>query len=83
MGLLSEGFSLSTAKVHFVFSSGMVRSAIVNDEQVGRSVDETIRLIKAFQFTDKNGVVCPANWQPGAKTIIPDQEKMKDYFKEL
>lgn len=59
----------------------MVRSSIINDEQVGRSVDETLRLIKAFQHTDKNGVVCPANWQPGSKTIIPDQEKMKEYFK--
>jgi alkyl hydroperoxide reductase subunit AhpC len=45
----------------------------VNDDAVGRSVDEAIRLIKAFQFADKNGEVCPANWQPGASTIKPDQ----------
>ena len=55
----------------------MIRSIMINDEQVGRSVDETLRLIKAFQHTDKHGVVCPANWKPGEKTIIPDQEKMK------
>ena len=35
-------------------------------------MDETLRLIKAFQFTDKNPVVCPANWTPGQDTIIPD-----------
>lgn len=48
---------------------GVVRSATINDLQIGRSVDETLRLVKAIQFTDKHGEVCPANWTPGAKTV--------------
>ena len=52
--------------------TGKVRSMQINDDSVGRSVDEAIRLIEAFQFADKNGQVCPANWHPGDKTIIPD-----------
>jgi alkyl hydroperoxide reductase subunit AhpC len=36
---------------------------------VGRNVDETLRLVKAFQHTDKHGEVCPINWQPGSKTV--------------
>ncbi len=44
---------------------GKVRSTQVNDDHVGRSVDETLRLIKGFQFADEHGEVCPANWQPG------------------
>jgi peroxiredoxin (alkyl hydroperoxide reductase subunit C) len=52
--------------------AGKVRSMQINDDSVGRSVDEAIRLIEAFQFSDKNGQVCPANWHPGDKTIIPD-----------
>jgi len=35
-------------------------------------VEETLRLIQAFKHTDKHGDVCPANWTPGANTIIPD-----------
>lgn len=58
----------------------IIRSITINDEQVGRSVDETYRLVQAFQHADKNGVVCPANWKPGSKTIIPDQVKMSEYF---
>ena len=27
----------------------------MNDLPVGRSVDETLRLVQAFQFTDKHG----------------------------
>lgn len=50
----------------------VIRSVQVNDDAVGRSVDEALRLIKAFQFADKNGEVCPANWKPGDMTIKPD-----------
>ena len=53
---------------------GKIRSMQINDAPVGRSVDEALRLIQAFQYTDKHGEVCPANWKPGEKTIIPDQE---------
>lgn len=59
----------------------IIRSITINDEQVGRSVEETYRLVQAFQHADKHGVVCPANWKPGSKTIIPDQVKMSEYFK--
>jgi len=30
-----------------------------------RDVDETLRLVQAFQFTDEHGEVCPAGWRPG------------------
>lgn len=32
---------------------------------MGRSVEEALRLIDAFQFVEKYGEVCPANWQKG------------------
>ena len=34
---------------------GIVRQITINDLPVGRSVDETLRLVKAFQFTDEHG----------------------------
>lgn len=45
-----------------------------------RSVEETLRLVQAFQYTDKHGEVCPANWQPGSKTIKPDTKAAQEYF---
>ena len=36
---------------------GTLRQKTVNDLPVGRSVDETLRLLKAFQFTDEHGEV--------------------------
>lgn len=52
----------------------------INDLPVGRSVDETLRLIDAFQFTDKYGEVCPANWNPGDETIKATPEGNKAYL---
>ena len=36
-------------------ASGVVRQSTINDLPVGRSVDETLRLVKAFQFVEKHG----------------------------
>lgn len=45
-----------------------------------RSVDETLRLVQAFQYTDKHGEVCPAGWKPGQDTIIPNPTDKLNYF---
>lgn len=71
---------LSLRGLVVIDTTGKVRSITINDEQVGRNAEETFRLVQAFQYTDAHGVVCPASWQPGSKTIIPDQNKMSEYF---
>ncbi|KAK6645229.1 Peroxiredoxin-4 [Polyplax serrata] len=62
---------------------GILRQTTINDLPVGRSVDETLRLLQAFQFTDSHGEVCPANWKPGAETIIPHPIKKRSYFEKV
>jgi peroxiredoxin (alkyl hydroperoxide reductase subunit C) len=48
---------------------------------VGRSVDETLRLLQAFQHIRNHpDEVCPANWTPGEKTMNPDPVKSKEFF---
>ncbi|CAM9338004.1 unnamed protein product [Chrysoparadoxa australica] len=42
-----------------------IRAQMVYDLPVGRDVDEVLRVVRALQFTDKHGEVCPAGWQPG------------------
>ncbi|UJR36090.1 hypothetical protein I4U23_028825 [Adineta vaga] len=59
---------------------GILRQITMNDLPVGRSVDETLRLLQAFQYTEKHGEVCPAGWRPGADTIIPNPEEKLKYF---
>ena len=59
---------------------GVVRHQVVNDLPLGRSVDEALRMVKALQFFEQNGEVCPANWREGAATIKPTVTESKSYF---
>ena len=64
-------------------SQGILRHISINDLNVGRSIDETLRLVQAFQFSEKHGDVCPAKWRPGGKTMTPnDPEKLKVFWEE-
>jgi peroxiredoxin (alkyl hydroperoxide reductase subunit C) len=44
---------------------GVIRHVTVNDLDVGRNVDETLRTLDAFQ----TGELCPCGWQPGEETL--------------
>ncbi|CAO3606739.1 unnamed protein product [Mucor hiemalis] len=79
-GVYLEDAGISLRGLFIIDTKGIVRQITINDLPVGRSVPETIRLVEAFQFTDKHGEVCPANWIKGSKTIVPDVEKAKKYF---
>lgn len=79
-GVLIEDAGVALRGAFIIDGKGIVRSAIINDLPVGRNVDEVFRLVKAFQYTDKHGEVCPANWDEGKPTMVPDPDKSKKYF---
>ncbi|KAG9469726.1 peroxiredoxin-1 [Eleutherodactylus coqui] len=79
-GVFKEDEGLSFRGLFIVDEKGILRQITINDLPVGRSVDETLRLVQAFQHTDKYGEVCPAGWKPGSDTIKPDVKKSKEYF---
>merc|ERR1712079_771152 len=82
-GVLIEEAGIALRGLFIVDPQGVVRQMSINDLPVGRSVDETLRLIKAFQFVEKNGEVCPANWTPDSPTIKPDPKGSLEYFDKV
>ena len=61
---------------------GFVQHSVINNLDVGRNVDETIRVLQAIQYVQNHpDEVCPANWKPGASTIKP--LKSKEYFSSV
>jgi peroxiredoxin len=56
-GVLIEEEGIALRGLFLIDPHGVVRQITINDLPVGRSVDETLRLIDAFQFTDKYGEV--------------------------
>ncbi len=61
---------------------GNLEYQVVHNLGVGRSVDETLRVLEAFQYVAKNGEVCPANWKKGSDTMKPDPKGSQEYFKK-
>ncbi|KJA18935.1 hypothetical protein HYPSUDRAFT_44784 [Hypholoma sublateritium FD-334 SS-4] len=79
-GVLIEEEGIALRGLFIIDPKGILRQITINDLPVGRSVEETVRLIKAFQFTEKYGEVCPANWQEGSSTIKTDPVGKLEYF---
>eukprot|EP00914_Ancora_sagittata_P023890 GHVO01047613.1.p1 GENE.GHVO01047613.1~~GHVO01047613.1.p1 ORF type:complete len:198 (+),score=35.03 GHVO01047613.1:142-735(+) len=79
-GVLKEDEGIAFRGLFIIDDKGNLRQITINDLPVGRSVDEVLRLVQAFQFTDKHGEVCPAGWKPGAETMKPSTKESKSYF---
>lgn len=62
---------------------GKLRHMYVNDNGVGRNVEETIRVIKGLQFSDTHGEVCPANWKEGDSTFAPTNAGISKFLVNL
>lgn len=60
---------LSFRGLFIIDPNGVVKHMSVNDLPVGRCVEETLRLVKAFQFVETHGEVCPASWTPESPTV--------------
>ncbi|MEN8187034.1 MAG: peroxiredoxin [Bacteroidota bacterium] len=60
---------------------GIVRHQVVNDDPLGRNIDEAIRMVDALQFNEENGQVCPANWSKGEEALKDTHEGIAKYLK--
>jgi len=69
----NEGLALRGT---FVFDpSGKLVVMEVNENSVGRNVQELLRKLQAAQYVySHNGEVCPASWKPGSKTLTPNED---------
>ena len=65
-----EGLSLRGT--FLIDPDGILKAYEIHDNSIGRSSAELLRKIKAAQFVrEHGGEVCPANWEPGKKTLKP------------
>lgn len=79
-GVLIEDEGVALRGLFIIDPKGILRQITVNDLPVGRDVEETIRLVQAFQFTDEHGEVCPAGWNKGSKGMKADPKGSLEYF---
>ncbi len=67
--LLEDGAALRGT--YIIDPDGIVRSMHVNDLDVGRNVEESLRLLRAL----RTGELCPENWQPGQEMLSQRREQ--------
>ena len=63
-GVLLDG-GIALRGTFLIDQKGIVRAMTINDLPLGRSVDETLRVLDALQHFEKHGEVCPAGWKKG------------------
>ncbi|KAK2952145.1 putative Thioredoxin peroxidase [Blattamonas nauphoetae] len=81
-GVLIPDAGIAMRATYIIDGKGIIRHVQVNDGNVGRGVEETLRLVQAFQFSDTNGEVCPANWRKGKKTMKPTHDGVSKFLSE-
>lgn len=65
LGILHAGAGVPLRATFIVDPEGVIRHVTVNDLSVGRSVDETLRILDALQ----TGELTPCGWKAGDKTL--------------
>lgn len=81
-GVLLEKEGVAFRGLFLIDKNGVIQHMVVNNLPLGRSVDETLRMIDALTHFEQHGEVCPADWKPGKATIVPEPEKSKEFFKK-
>lgn len=76
--LLDE--SIALRGLFLIDKEGIVRHQVVNDNALGRNIDEALRMVDALQHTEKYGEVCPSGWNPGDDAMIPTGAGVADYL---
>jgi len=87
-GILAKGSGsyypagVSMRATFVIDQSGVVRHMVVNDEPLGRNMDEVVRIVEALQFFEENGRVCPAGWNVGDEGMVNTPEGVAGYLAE-
>lgn len=91
LGLIHPGKGTNTVRAVFIVDpESKIRAILYYPQELGRNMDEVLRMVKALQIADKEGVAMPANWPEneivGDEVIIPPaadektaKERVKNY----
>lgn len=71
--------SKSTVRtVYIIDPTGTIRTILTYPKEVGRNIEEILRIVKALQFSDEQNVVMPANWMPNTPVALKAPNTYED-----
>ncbi|NQV62782.1 MAG: peroxiredoxin [Cryomorphaceae bacterium] len=78
--VLLEGDNVTYRATYLIDEEGTVFYEGINHMPLGRNVQEFIRLIDAYAHVQKNGEVCPANWEEGKEAMSANRDGVANYL---
>lgn len=79
-GVLHEEAGIAYRALFIVDHHNTIHAVQLTNKSIGRSVEETLRLVDAMLFTEKSGKACPANWSLDKSPLDPTSRGIKEYF---
>jgi len=88
LGLIHPGKGTNTVRAVFIVDpQGVIRAILYYPQELGRNMDEILRMVRGLQIVDGEGVAIPANWPEnelvGDSVIIPPAKTVEDAKKRL
>jgi len=78
--VILEGDNVTYRATYLIDEEGTVFYEGINHMPLGRNVQEFIRLIDAYAHVQKNGEVCPANWEEGKEAMSANRDGVANYL---
>ena len=74
----NESETAAVRAVFFIDPNNKIRLIMYYPLNVGRNMDEILRVLEGLQISDKHGVALPLNWVKGKKVIVPPPKNLKE-----
>ena len=78
--LTANGPMIAFRGLFLIDKEGTVQHQVINNFPLGRSIDETLRMVDALQHFEEHGEVCPANWSKGKDSMKEDHDAVAEYL---
>jgi len=78
--MVFNGTPMAYRGLFLIDKEGTVQHQVVNNMPLGRSINETLRMIDALQYFEKHGEVCPADWKAGDEGLVATQVGISEYL---
>ena len=78
--LVFDGAPIAFRGTFLIDKEGIVRHEYINFFPLGRNINDTLRIVDAWQFHQEHGEVCPANWEEGKDTMKETRDSVAEYL---
>ncbi len=74
----NESETAAVRAVFFIDPKKKIRLVMYYPLNVGRNMDEILRVLNGLQVSDANGVALPLNWKTGDRVIVPPPKNLDE-----